>query len=223
MSTTLRAFVRSELGFGLLIADFYLMGVIFHLIPRTRPLMAPITPFVLFLLGILLLFLIRRETSPRFYLLFLFLYLFTFAMEAVGVATGLVFGPYSYGAGLGFTILAVPIVIGFNWVLIVLGLYSGLRRVFPDHGFLALLLTAAGAVLFDYFMEPVAIKLDYWSWEGGVIPLQNYGAWFLIALVCASLLRIARIEIRSRLPLYYVCIQGLFFIALNLFLPEALF
>jgi hypothetical protein len=39
--------------------------------------------------------------------------------------------------------------------------------------------------MFDWIMEPVAIRLDYWTWAGGDIPMQNYFAWFVIATVSA--------------------------------------
>ena len=37
-------------------------------------------------------------------------------------------------------------------------------------------------VLLDIMIEPVAIELDFWQWEGGNIPLQNYLMWFIVAL-----------------------------------------
>jgi putative membrane protein len=64
-------------------------------------------------------------------------------------------------------------------------------------------------------MEPAAIALDYWHWEGGSIPAQNYAAWFLIAALWAFIYRMLHLESRSRLGLMFVCIQLFFFIALR--------
>lgn len=211
-------FFKTERGIALIYADFYLMGFLFHIIPATRPLMDLLTPWVLTAGGLILLFLLRRGVERRFYLIFPAVYVITFLLEHIGVTTGLVFGPYGYGPTLGLALLGVPLVIGFNWALIVFGLYNGLERAFPRFRAAAPLLTGAGAVLFDYIMEPVAIHLDYWTWEGGVIPPRNYAAWFLIAFLCAWLFRLFKVTARSLLPLFYVGIQFLFFILIRIFL-----
>jgi putative membrane protein len=36
---------------------------------------------------------------------------------------------------------------------------------------------------FDFLLEPVAMRFDFWSWKGNVIPLQNYIAWFIASLL----------------------------------------
>jgi putative membrane protein len=36
--------------------------------------------------------------------------------------------------------------------------------------------------MFDWIMEPAAVKLGFWSWEGGQIPLLNYISWFLLSV-----------------------------------------
>ena len=42
-------------------------------------------------------------------------------------------------------------------------------------------------VCFDLFMEPAAGILDYWTWVGNRIPLQNYLAWFGLSFVFAGI------------------------------------
>jgi putative membrane protein len=42
----------------------------------------------------------------------------------------------------------------------------------------ALLLTG-----FDYLMEPVAIRLGFWTWVGNTIPWTNYVGWFMVSLL----------------------------------------
>jgi putative membrane protein len=32
-------------------------------------------------------------------------------------------------------------------------------------------------VVFDFFMEPAAMQLEYWQWRNDVIPLRNFAAW----------------------------------------------
>lgn len=40
-------------------------------------------------------------------------------------------------------------------------------------------------VLIDFFLEKFAIKSGYWSWDGVIVPFQNYLAWFIISYVGA--------------------------------------
>src|SRR5210317_2015499 len=43
-----------------------------------------------------------------------------FAVELIGVQTGLLFGEYAYGSALGPKLMGVPLIIGVNWLAIVL-------------------------------------------------------------------------------------------------------
>ena len=153
-------------------------------------------------------------------------YALTFAAEAVGVATGAVFGEYVYGPTLGWKVLGVPLIIAFNWVLVVNGAVCLAGRILPpraDAGrrFALPLLAGAIAAAFDWVMEPVAIRLDYWSWAGGGIPLQNYAAWFVLAAALAAfhprqLQRGGELGTTGRLAGVYVLLQAAFFAALRL-------
>lgn len=102
-----------------------------------------------------------------------------FAVEVVGVTTGFPFGTYWYGTILGPKLWGVPLAIGANWGVLVLAAAAILKRVGTNKWLQA----AAGASLllvFDLFMEPVAIKYNWWTWENGSVPLENYVAWWII-------------------------------------------
>ncbi len=221
------------LAFGVFLV-FYAVGIAGHLAEATRPLMLAMTPFFLPAMGALALSGYLRARSdendgsgrapragPRFWLWVAAVLLATWAVEVVGVHTGIVFGDYVYGRGLGIPVLGVPPIIGFNWVLVCLGLLlwvapAAERAGLPPVGIA--LATAALATGFDWVMEPVAIELGYWWWAGGDIPLQNYAAWFLIAFGAVwSFLRLVPAETRraSRLPAYHVAAQLAFFAALR--------
>ena len=82
------------------------------------------------------------------------------------------------------------------------------------------LLAAALATAFDFLLEPVAVRLDYWRWRDGVIPLQNYVAWFLTAGLVAILhprLERSRCELgtQGRLAGYFLATQAGFFALLR--------
>ncbi len=203
----------------------YGVGVIGHLAAPLRGLMLRLTPFVLAGLGLLVfarsLLAVAKDQRPRMLIWALATYLMTFAVEAAGVATGAVFGSYVYGATLGVAVLGVPLVIGFNWLLVVLGavrIGEELERARPEAAALVSLAAGLLTVVFDWFMEPVAMALDYWRWEGGRIPLQNYAAWFFVATAAAMAYRRAGIRSGSRLPAVHFVVQLAFFVILRLFL-----
>jgi uncharacterized membrane protein len=197
-----------------IIAFFYLVGIAGHLYSATLPLMIYLTPWVLMIFGLYSFAVILAGADRRIIAWAFAAYLFTFAMEVLGVATGAVFGGYRYGGTLGLMLFEVPVVIGFNWMIIVLALSAEVfRRI--RNPFAGTLLVGAGATFFDWVMEPAAIALDYWHWEGGDIPAQNYAAWFLIATLWAFIYRMLNLESGSRLGLRYVGIQLFFFIVLR--------
>lgn len=200
----------------LIIADFYLFGLIFHAIPFTLPYMLMFTPLVLLIFGLLCLYPAWKEKNSSLWIWAGLIYVATLSLEIIGVQTGAVFGQYAYGPVLGLKVLEVPLVIGFNWLIVVLGAVRFSER-FTSSPLVAALFAGAVCVLYDYVLEPVAIGLDYWQWRGGDIPLQNYAAWFLIAAAAAWAYRFFRIRIRTKLPVWYVAVQFLFFVGLQLF------
>ena len=38
----------------------------------------------------------------------------------------------------------------------------------------------------DYLIEPVAMQYDFWMWENGIIPIYNYGCWFIFSSIFAA-------------------------------------
>jgi len=44
------------------------------------------------------------------------------------------------------------------------------------------------AMLFDIILEPAAISLGYWYWDGGSPPLTNYITWFGAGIFFAFLI-----------------------------------
>jgi len=192
---------------------FFGMGTLWHYFDFSRPFVIALTPWLLLVLGIATLVVALRNQGPGLLAWLVPTYLATFGLEVLGVATGLVFGPYYYSPVLGRHLFGVPPLIGFNWVLVVLGagLFSRrtLRLTHPVPGALA---AALLCVVFDVIMEPLAIRLGYWTWIGGSIPLQNYVAWFLIAFGAALPTWLLPAAGSSRWVQGYIAIQALFFL-----------
>lgn len=195
----------------------YAVGIAGHIFSPFQSLMKSLTPYVLLVTGSTVLFHIR--TNRKLYLLLwcFITYIVTIALEIIGVKTGLIFGNYQYGDVLGITVYGVPIIIGFNWLLIILASIN-IAQSAENNIFLASLLAATLAVAFDIVLEPVAIKLNYWYWEGNLIPLTNYYSWFAIAFVLSLIAAAMRIELNSVVLEHYYFIQLIFFVILLLLL-----
>jgi hypothetical protein len=115
----------------------------------------------------------------------------SFLIELAGVKTGAIFGAYEYGKTLLPTIAKVPIAIGFAWLGMIMSSAALAQRLFfsrlvgkPHRMALVIALLM---VSFDFFMEPAAMRLGYWSWQDGAVPLQNYLAWFVLGYIFAHL------------------------------------
>lgn len=128
--------------------------------------------------------------------------LFSFFAETVGVKTGLVFGSYTYGSTLWPQLLGVPLAIGFAWLLMMLcsmALMQRLPKIGQASSVIQVITIAILMTFFDWMMEPAAIKLGYWSWHDGRVPLQNYAAWFVISWLLACLGRYLGL-LRKQIP-----------------------
>ncbi|MGE4453851.1 MAG: carotenoid biosynthesis protein [Sphaerochaeta sp.] len=207
---------KKERLITILLSSSYLVGIISHIVDATLPLMLLLTPYTIFLTTILGFFFDFKEKNAKLLLWSLLTFLVTLFLEILGVATGLIFGAYRYGNTLGLQLMKVPLLIGINWTIIILGIADGLREKVRKPS-LAALLTASLTVLFDYVMEPVAIAYDYWSWTGGSIPLQNYIAWFFIAFLFSYLFFQQRLRSVSKVPTIIVVVQFFFFLSLRIF------
>ena len=109
-----------------------------------------------------------------------FLFICGFAVEWVGVHYGFLFGTYHYGYNLGLKLDGVPLLIGVNWVMLVLATAAIARKCF-QFVWLRVFMGAFLMVFLDYFIEPSAPVFDFWYWQVGHAPVQNFIAWFGIA------------------------------------------
>lgn len=193
----------------------FLIGIVIHLLHPGPKLLSMLTPGFLFLTGAFVLYHSFPRKGTKFIVWVLIAYAGAFLLEVIGVATGAVFGEYSYGGTLGPKLWSVPPVIGFNWVLVIAGSMA-LSMRFLKGSFMAPVLAGSIAMAFDMVLEPVAIELDYWTWSGGDIPLQNYLAWAVIGFILASLHSAMRLRPKKGLLMHYLLMQVLFFAVMRL-------
>jgi putative membrane protein len=194
----------------------FFVGIIGHLYDPLQNLMLLLTPATLFLTGLIVLFYSYKTSTNKFLLWAAFTYVITFILEVIGVKTGLIFGEYNYGSTLGIKIFDVPLIIGFNWVFVILGSIS-ISRLMTSNVFLSAIISAFIAFVFDLILEPIAIKLDYWTWTESIIPIQNYLAWFVIALISALGFSYLKVKVISKISLHYILVQFVFFVILLIF------
>ncbi len=192
------------------------VGIIGHLFLPLRSLMLMLTPGTLLLTGFVVLYSSYKASDKSLLLWILITYIITFLLEVAGVKTGIIFGQYAYGKTLGIKLFEVPLIIGFNWVFVILGSIS-IVLLFTKRIFWVSFISASLCVVFDLVLEPVAIKLNYWSWAGNTIPTQNYFAWFMIAFVSSVFYLTLKVKMKSRVSIHYLFTQLVFFITLLLF------
>ncbi len=195
----------------------FTVGIIGHLITAFRPLMITLTPLTLSITAIWTFYFSYRKNNNHFIIWCTLTFLFTFVIEVIGVKTGLIFGNYSYGNSLGLKLFDVPLLIGINWLFVILGTIQLAQRISESKIIIALL-TGAFASVFDYFLEPVAIKLDYWNWKNELIPIQNYIMWFMIGFILSYFYQILKIKTNRNTAEFYFIIQLIFFLLLRIFL-----
>jgi uncharacterized membrane protein len=193
---------------ALVIVVLHLVGTIGMLLPEWEPTMKALTPINLLVVAVLVV-LFQKEKTSSFYFYGLLCFVIAFFSEVIGVQTGWPFGSYEYGATLGPKLFGVPLLIGTNWLVLVL--CSASLTHFINNKWLASLAGALLMVGLDILLEPVAIMSDYWSWQGSGIPIQNYISWGVLAFILHILLHHFGFGIKNELDKYVILSQASFF------------
>jgi len=132
--------------------------------------------------------------------------------EVLGTSSGFPFGKYYYTDFLGEKILGVPIVVPLVWFVIsylafsvAASASSTSKRVDLSTFIKVALLSAFGAVAWDFLVDPMFSSYGYWVWTGQFvslpeldgIPLTNFVGWFtLVTLMIFGYLIAAKRLIR---------------------------
>lgn len=190
----------------------HLMGIIGLASPLAHVVL-PLTPVNLVLTGLAMV--LFAKADGRTVALALLLGTFGFLVEVIGVHTGRIFGAYTYGDVLGMKVLNVPLLIGLNWSMLIFAIGVTLQGTrWP-----VALKIAAGSLMMvglDLLIEPVAVHLGFWTWEQGVIPLQNYLAWGAVSLLFFTLFHLLPVKRENPIARYVLLAQVLFFAGMNL-------
>jgi putative membrane protein len=164
---------------------FHLSGLL-GLLYIDKNLFASLTPLNLFISTTLLFINQTNTTKMKFFIVFAIFFVGMIA-EILGVQYGLIFGNYQYGNNLGLKLLGVPILIGFNWVVLTVICGSISSKIFKKSKVLSIILGITLMLLIDITLEPIAPVLDYWEFSGSKAPLQNYIGWGITSLITQTL------------------------------------
>jgi putative membrane protein len=142
--------------------------------------------------------------SKRWILYFCTIILCSYFLEFAGVKTGYIFGRFKYSGILIPEFFGIPAAIGFAWFgisIMSLGMIRKFTKINLDlfKPLTKSLIIGFLMMVFDVFMEPAAIALNYWKWDIGIVYTQNYIVWF----VCGTLFSLLGFKLdifRLKLP-----------------------
>jgi putative membrane protein len=139
------------------------------------------SPYVLTMT--LFLLVVNNSIDKKFLIRLFFIFMLGLSVEIIGVNFSFFFGEYKYGDNLGVKIFDVPIVIGFNWVLLIILTGNFANRVFTKSIIGKVLFGSTMMILLDLLIEISAPKLDYWEFSLNPVPLSNYFWWFIFSIL----------------------------------------
>jgi uncharacterized membrane protein len=93
----------------------------------------------------------------------------------------MLFGSYYYTSVFGYRLDGIPILIGINWLMLTI-ICGELASMFLKKKPLRILVGALLMLALDFIIEPVAIRYEFWVWQGDHIPWTNYLTWFIVGL-----------------------------------------
>jgi uncharacterized membrane protein len=123
------------------------------------------------------------------------------AFEAVGLATGVPYGTYTYSDALGPTLLGVPLLVPLAWLMMgwpswVVGARLAGRLPSPRQRPVRIAAAAGVFAAWDVVLDPQMVQAGYWTWAQpspglpgiDTVPLTNLAGWLVAGLVLMALL-----------------------------------
>lgn len=139
---------------------------------------------------------------------------FAVSVETFAIATGQPYGNFYYSDLLGYKLFGLtPWTVSLAWTPLVLASYVTARRAVRASGVIGSLLTVAigvaGLVILDLVIDPGAVRVGFWRYEGGGdyygVPLTNYIGWLFSGTAAMA---IVEVFVRMRRPLLPAPVQA---------------
>ena len=166
------------------------------------------TPLNLTLNFILLL--INCKGNKRVLTIIILGFLIGMITEILGVQFGWIFGDYQYGNQLGIKFVGVPLLIGVNWALLTV-ITGAIAQQFYFNKFMRVFIGLGLMLFLDLLMEPLAPVLDFWVFDLGEAPLQNYLGWAAVAIFLQFGYYFLKVKINGSFPYHLYLLQIIFF------------
>lgn len=197
---------------------FHVVGLAGFATDALQPLFLQIVPFHL-LLMLVVVCISHQDINPKFLLFLIIVPLTGFGAEWLGVHKHILFGNYVYGQTLGYKWRDIPVIIGFNWFLLVYATGTLMQKI-PMHSVFARVVTGGFIMtMLDIFIEPAAVRFDYWHWtvasEYLTAPVSNYLSWFMVSAVMLLVFEACRFKKQNAVGGVLLLAQFVFFILLN--------
>ena len=177
---------------------------------------SPFTPYTLLLTCFV--FLIHSPLADKNFIFAFFSIAFLgFIIEVIGVKTGFIFGKYSYGNGLGYKLLEVPLIISINWAILICAGIKIVSSIFVNKK-KVLILAALLVTGIDLIIEQLAPKLDFWQFENGLPGLHNYLGWIGVTFFISYFFYRIIIKGNRTVSLIILILQIIFFTSLFIFI-----
>lgn len=134
------------------------------------------------LLSFILVIVFQKPLNGNFILFCAAAFAVGMAAEICGVNTGQPFGIYDYTSALGPQLFSVPLIIGLNWILLSYVCTVVVKEYIPGK-WPKMVAAALLMVTIDLLLEGFAIRHHLWVWQNALPPVQNFVAWFFVALL----------------------------------------
>lgn len=115
-------------------------------------------------------------------------------IETSAIYTGFPYGHFGYSELLGSKVFAVtPWTVFLAWTPLILGAYA-ISRLFIGNSLARMAAAAIIATAFDLVLDPGAVRLRFWQYDGSGgfygVPLSNFGGWLITGSIAALIIEI---------------------------------
>lgn len=130
--------------------------------------------------------------------------LYALAIEASAIVTGFPYGHFGYSDLLGYRIFGlVPWTVAFAWTPLILGAYAVAANLFGN-SWLRVAATTLIVTLFDVVLDPGAVLLGFWQYDGGGwfygVPMSNFAGWLVSGFVGVVIIELLVARFKPLLP-----------------------